>query len=287
MDKFARVNNINLHYLDFPGGEPPLVLLPGLTANAHMFDGLIEAGLSPRFRVLAIDMRGRGLSDKPSSGYSMNEHAADVIALLDELGLQEVVLCGHSFGGLMGYYMGAQYPQRISKLIIMDASILMITERTRQMIKASLDRLEQTMPSMEAYIEAMKKLPYLDGKWDDALESYYSSDVQVNEDSTVRPLATPGAIGETIDQEFTEPWEEYVAAIEQPTLLVNATGPFGPPGTPALMPYEMAQETAASLAHCKYVQVPGNHITMIFGENTSHVVKAITDFVTENSSTRE
>ncbi|MGH9962063.1 MAG: alpha/beta fold hydrolase, partial [Pyrinomonadaceae bacterium] len=59
-DRFAQVNGIRLHYLDHPGNEPALVFLPGLTANAHCFDGLIKAGLSPRFRVLALDLRGRG-----------------------------------------------------------------------------------------------------------------------------------------------------------------------------------------------------------------------------------
>ncbi|HEX8185076.1 MAG TPA: alpha/beta hydrolase, partial [Blastocatellia bacterium] len=85
MDHFADVNDIQLHYIDYAGSEPVLVLLPGLTANAHAFDGLIQAGLNARFRVLAVDLRGRGLSDKPAVGYSMAQHAADVIALLDHL----------------------------------------------------------------------------------------------------------------------------------------------------------------------------------------------------------
>ncbi len=49
---------ISLHFLDHQGHEPTIVLLPGLTANAHIFDGLIQAGLSPHFHVLALDLRG-------------------------------------------------------------------------------------------------------------------------------------------------------------------------------------------------------------------------------------
>ncbi|MGH9839795.1 MAG: alpha/beta fold hydrolase, partial [Blastocatellia bacterium] len=86
MDRFAQVNGIRLHYLDHNGGQPALVFLPGLTANARAFDSVIAAGPSPQFRVLALDLRGRGLSDKPATGYSIAEHAADVIALLDALG---------------------------------------------------------------------------------------------------------------------------------------------------------------------------------------------------------
>ena len=75
MEQYTTVNGIRLHYLDCPGGDPPLLLLHGLTANAHHFDGLIDAGLSPRYRLLIPDFRGRGLSDKPESGYTIADHA--------------------------------------------------------------------------------------------------------------------------------------------------------------------------------------------------------------------
>src|SRR5512138_8093 len=85
MDRFIRTNGLQLHYLEHLGDGLPIVLLPGLTANAHAFDGLIQAGLSPRFHALALDLRGRGLSDAPEDGYTMADHAADVIGLLDAL----------------------------------------------------------------------------------------------------------------------------------------------------------------------------------------------------------
>ena len=109
MGKFSQVNGIRLHYLDHAGGDPVVVLLPGLTANAQSFDGLIGAGLCPAHRVLALDLRGRGLSDKPPSGYSLAAHAADVIGLLDALQLERVVLGGHSFGGLLSFYLAANF----------------------------------------------------------------------------------------------------------------------------------------------------------------------------------
>ena len=62
-DRYVETNGIRLHYLEHSGPEPILVLAPGLTANAHSFDGLIEAGLSRAAHVLALDLRGRGESD--------------------------------------------------------------------------------------------------------------------------------------------------------------------------------------------------------------------------------
>src|SRR5437763_17007629 len=98
-EKYLTVGAVKIHYLDAPGGSPPIVMMHGLSANAHCFAGLIGAGLSPKFRVVAPDLRGRGKTDKPETGYSMADHASDVLALLDSLGLNKVILGGHSFGG--------------------------------------------------------------------------------------------------------------------------------------------------------------------------------------------
>ena len=60
MDKYVETNGIRLHYLDHPGEGPTLILMPGLTANAHSFAGLVKGGLAPALHVLALDLRGRG-----------------------------------------------------------------------------------------------------------------------------------------------------------------------------------------------------------------------------------
>ena len=61
MGNFSQTNNITLHYLDHPGAEPTIICLHGLSANAHFFDGLAASSLPNR--LLAVDLRGRGLSD--------------------------------------------------------------------------------------------------------------------------------------------------------------------------------------------------------------------------------
>ena len=77
----------------------------------------------------------------------------------------------------------------------------------------------------------------------------------------------------------TEPWLELVRAVRQPTLLLNATGGYGPPGTPALVEPEYAKQTAAAFVDAQYVQVPGNHMTMVFGAGASVVNAEIERFV--------
>lgn len=281
MDKYLNTNGIQLHYLDHPGGEPVLILLPGLTANAHEFDGLIAAGLSPRSRVLALDLRGRGLSDKPAQGYAMADHAADVIGLLDAMDSEQVVLAGHSFGGALTMYMASQYPNRVSKLVLIDVSEAAIRPETVELIKPSLARLGRLFPSWEVYKEEMQQMPFLDGFWDASLEAYFQADVETNDDGTIQARARSETIAQAIDGILNEPWVEHIRAADQPAILINAPGPYGPPGAPVVIPADDAQATAAGFPNCRYVQVPGNHVTMVFGDNAPVVVKVISEFLSE------
>lgn len=278
MKNWVRTNSIQLHYLDHPGEMPPLVLMPGLTANAHSFDGLISAGLSPALRVLCLDLRGRGLSDKPDGGYNMAAHAADVLGLMDALGIQHVMLGGHSYGGLLTLYMAANHPARVSKLIIIDAAGSMHPQ-VRDLIKPSVDRLGKVWPSWDAYIAAMKKMPFYQGWWTPAIESYYRADVEIRGDGTVKPRSRPEAIIEAVECALCEDWAQHLADIKQPMLLLNAPGAFGPPGAPPVLPREHALETVNAVPDGRYVQIPGNHMTMLFDEGAKQIVDAITTFV--------
>ncbi len=278
--KLVQTNGISLHAVDYPGNGPTLLLLPGLTANAHSFSGLIAAGLAPRFHCVALDLRGRGLSDKPESGYTMADHAADVLGVLDELGLETAVLVGHSFGGLLGYYLAAKHPHRVERLVAIDAAKAATNPAVAEMIKPSLARLGQVLPSVEAYLAAMKQMPFLEGKWDEHIEAYYRADMRVNDDGTAQPQSTPEAIAAAIDGVISEDWESVFAAIEQPTLLINATEPYGPAGP--LVTREQAEGTVELLANGRYAHVPGNHVTMVFGDNAAKTAQAITQFVLED-----
>src|SRR5262245_38449298 len=121
MHYFVTTNNIQLHVLEKPGIEPTVLLAHGLTANAYCFGPLMAA---LPYRVLALDLRGRGQSDAPVSGYTMPNHTADLIGLLDALELDQVVLGGHSFGGLLTVYTAVHYPRRLRQCLLMDAGLL-------------------------------------------------------------------------------------------------------------------------------------------------------------------
>ena len=289
-DKFFISGGIHIHYLDYPGGEPTVVLLPGLTANAHIFDGLIEAGLSPPFHVLALDLRGRGKSDAPPAGfdpaapaanYSMADHAADVIGFLDGLDIHHPVLVGHSFGGMLALYLAAHFPERFPRIVVLDWAMALATPATRELLKPTLARLGQVAPSWEAYLAAMKQMPFYHGWWDPTIERFYRADILENSDGSVQPRPRPDAIQAALEGTLIEDWPALLAKVRQPVLLLNAQDPYGPPAQHRSCRCDRAMATVEALANVRYVAVPGNHITMLFGHNVHRVVEAMTTFLHE------
>jgi len=278
VDRFENISGLATHYLDYPGPEPAIVLLHGLSANANEFCGLIDGGLGKTHRVIAPDLRGRGKSGKPASGYSMGDHAADVLALLDHLGLDKVVMGGHSFGALLAIYIAAHFPERVSKVIVIDAAIVFHPDVV-ELLKPSLRRLERVLPSADAYMHEMRTAPHVTGFWDDAIEGYFRAEIHENEDGTVQSLTSAKAVEQALLGVQVEPWADLVALVKHPVILLNASLGFGPPGSPPLVPPEHAIMTAESFRDCRYVAVPGNHLTMVFGDNAGVVTREIEHFL--------
>lgn len=279
-ERYQEVNGVRIYYLDVGHGSPPMLLLHGLSANAQSFGGLIAARLGDSFRLIVPDLRGRGRSDAPPTGYTIEDHARDMIALLDELGLERVVVVGHSFGGFLGIYLAATRPERVAKLVIIDAAMT-LNPRVGEMLKPSLDRLTRTYPSADAYLAEVRGAPYLDNAWDDAIEGYFRAEIRANPDGTVASSTSAAAIAQALQAVVAERWAELVPRVTQPVLLLNAVGPYGPPGSPPLVEASYARETASAFAHCRYAMVPGNHMTMMFTPGAAAVTREITAFVRE------
>jgi len=121
---FVVRDGLRLHYRDYAGGskdQPPILCLHGLTRNSRDF-GDFAARYSPRFRVLALDFRGRADSDYDPvpARYIPLTYAGDVIEMLDQLGIDQAIFVGTSLGGLVTMIIAATSPQRIAAAIIND-----------------------------------------------------------------------------------------------------------------------------------------------------------------------
>lgn len=118
---FAKVNGIRLHYIEM-GKGPLVILLHGWPETSRSWR-LTMRSLSTKYRVVAPDLRGIGLSERTQSGYDKKTIATDIKALIERLGETKAAIVGHDMGGKAAYVMAHLYPHSVSRLILVDCTI--------------------------------------------------------------------------------------------------------------------------------------------------------------------
>jgi len=114
--------NVRISYLDIPGPGLPVVFIHGAFGCAVQWEVQAER-LSRRHRVLVLDMRGHGHSDKPETTYRTEDFIEDLIAWSDAVHLpEEFYLVGHSFGGYVATLLALHFGTRIRKLVLMNTT---------------------------------------------------------------------------------------------------------------------------------------------------------------------
>lgn len=131
---------------------PPIVLLHGLRGFSGTWRAL-AAKLSGRYRLIAIDQRGRGESDwDPNCNYYTDAYLADLDAVVESLGLRRFVLVGHSMGGTTSYVYASRHPERVAALVIEDIA----------------PGASVTGPGAERIVAEMSTMPESFASWTDA-----------------------------------------------------------------------------------------------------------------------
>ncbi len=123
-DGFAQANGVRLHYvIGGPDNAPLLVLLHGWPQTWYTWRKVMPSLAQAGFRVVAIDYRGAGESDKPAGGYDKATMAADIRALVHELGAGPVNLVGRDIGVMIAYAYASQWPGEVKTLTMLDVPL--------------------------------------------------------------------------------------------------------------------------------------------------------------------
>lgn len=122
-DEAIPVGEVGLHARIWSEEGPPVVLVHGLASSARTWD-LVAPILARRFRVVAIDQRGHGESDKPDTGYDLPTAVADLRGLIEALGLERPTLVGQSWGGNVVLQYAVDYPGDVSHLVLVDGGFI-------------------------------------------------------------------------------------------------------------------------------------------------------------------
>jgi pimeloyl-ACP methyl ester carboxylesterase len=263
----AKGDGIQIQLAVWEGKGKPVLCLHGITANCRSFDYLATT-LAGRYKVIAMDLRGRGFSDKPPSGYSIENHCRDIEALLTDLGLDRVVLVGHSLGAFIALVFSAQKPQKVDRLILVDGGgQLSETQRAKVFagIKPALDRLGQIFPSAEDYLALMKEAPYLQ-PWNAFLETYVRYEIEEVKGG-VRANIDPKHIEEeSVNLGEVDPGLFY-AQLQIPTLILRATRGLLTEDD-LLLPEDVIDRMVQEIPNVKRIDVEGtNHYSILFQPN--------------------
>jgi pimeloyl-ACP methyl ester carboxylesterase len=234
----VKIGDINMYY-ETRGDGKPLILIAGLGMDLSMWS--TESEISKKYKVIMLDNRGAGRTDKPDTPYSIEMMAEDTIGFMDKLGIKHAHIMGCSMGGAIAQTIAAKHPERVNGLI------LHVT------YPKSPDKDDPQVAAMFEQLHAQAKQPgFMDtlGKYPPTIDSFIRQfDALVEFDGT-----------------------EQLSKIEAPTIIVNGKNDIS-------NPIKNGEELESGINNSKLILVDGDHF--VLGTNPESVINHVLDFLEE------
>jgi len=162
-------NGLEVHYYEWPGAGPNLVLLHPSSGYGRMWDAT-AAALGGRFHVYALDQRGHGSSGRPDGDYSAEEYAEDLHLFFQRVGIDRAIVAGQSLGGRVGMVFAAVRPDRVQGIGLVGgphvSNFFPTTQEVVKVLNASHRMLqsETEFPSLDAALAYLRTARPRDGE---------------------------------------------------------------------------------------------------------------------------
>ncbi len=222
-----------IHFLDWGGsGTPGVLLVHGLSNTAWSW-APVARRVAPERRVIAMDLRGHGLSDAPTGTYELETLAADVVAVAEgsgALGADGVVLAGHGFGGIVVAWAAASLGKRCVRLVLVDGGwedVAAASEMEPDEFLRGLDEPPEVLRSMRAFLA--DRAGFDPGTWDHDQEVAARATVVETPAGRVVPSTRPHALVASVEAMFGHRPGDVLRRVESPIVALAATTP--PPGS--------------------------------------------------------
>lgn len=202
LSRYVRTDRLRMHYLYWPGENPPMVLLHPNRANSRVWDYVVTYSTLPH-TVYAPDHRGHGLTEWPKSGYELEDYLADDIAFLEAVTDQPVVLVGAATGGTIALLLATRRPDLVRALVVVDPGLSLdpsINAMVQQQIAQGME-----YPDFESARAAM---PYSQ-RWSPAVREHFASySYYEAEPGRWVPRYLPSAVSATEAALQADMWDE-------------------------------------------------------------------------------
>jgi pimeloyl-ACP methyl ester carboxylesterase len=248
-------------------GKALTLCVHGLSANSCSFGQLGEMLGSGDRAVVAIDLRGRGLSEvTPPGTYGWSNHARDVLAVADVLGVERFDFVGHSMGAYIGMALAKQAAKRVRRMVLIDA-VGLPEPKSLVPIAAAVRRLGAVHKSADAYVDAVRKLGTIE-PWSDHWERHYRYEL-VTTLGGVRSRTDSAAVLEDMVYASTQSPRALWLALTMETLLVRAARPIGG----GFIVSEGDRDAfLATAPRPRAVEVDANHYGVVMHEETGRAI---------------
>ncbi len=218
---WADIGNLKVRYLDWGGDGQPLLALHGLASSAHWYD-IVAPLLRDRYHIYAPDQRGHGQTTSAPDGYDWKTLSDDMVGLMDHIGLDQMAVMGHSWGGNVATNLAANAPDRVSRLIMIDGGFLdgrLFPGATWEAFSHRV-RPRDVTGNREEFLGRLRN--QLGVIWNEDIERIVQTMVYEDEDGEIQDILRPENHAQTIRAMWDEPASMTMPRIECPTLIVPA-----------------------------------------------------------------
>lgn len=269
----------------WPGRDRPVIALHGLTASHVNFVGVAER-LGGRRAIFALDLRGRGDSDKPNGPYGMTQHARDVSVAMRALGLGPSLVVGHSMGAFVAAALAEHAPDLVAAIVMIDGGFVPALARADSTggldsaLKLRIEQLRSVYRSREAYLAFWRAQPHFpQGEWNPWIEAFLSYELG-GEAPDLKPKASENAV--LADLQAGLHIEEIVRRLHTlrvPVMLIRAEHGFVPASAP-LYPVSSLEQYRSQVPQLEdHFLVGTTHYTIVLGDTgATRIATLIDDF---------
>jgi pimeloyl-ACP methyl ester carboxylesterase len=260
---YAKGKDIRLVYIDFGGSGEHVVLLHGLMSRATTWYET-ALWLKESYHVIGFDQRGHGRSEKPDTNYSRETMIEDIAITMDELGIHNSIVIGHSMGGSIAWGLAVKHPELVKALIIEDKS-------AQAPPKEALDDWKKFFESWPIPFNCLKEARLFFGNLHPTFADHF---IELLEEKELGyyPIFKFEHLLRILSLSFEKSRWDELEQIECPTLIIK--------GSDSSFQREHAEKMAKTIKNCQLIEIP-NAGHVIHDDQPELFRKAVENFLLE------